>query len=70
MNPLLFIHSVYTHQKTELPKTKQKTKGFPGGPVVKNPPGSGLNPSQGTKIPHVLEQLSLCAAITEPACHN
>ena len=37
-------------------------KDFPGGPVVKHLPCNegdmGLNPDQGTKIPHVLEQLS------------
>ena len=42
---------------------------FPGGPVVKNLPCSvgdvGSIPGQGTKIPHVLEQLNLCAAPTE-----
>ena len=35
---------------------------FPGGPVVKNPPSSagavGSIPGQGTKIPHVVKQLS------------
>ena len=44
---------------------------FPGGLVVKNPSFNagdmGLIPGQGTKIPHVLEQLSLCAVTTEPA---
>ena len=28
----------------------------------------GSIPGQGTKIPHVTEQLSLCAATTEPTC--
>ena len=50
------------------------TGDFPGGPVVKNPPRSagdaGLNPSQGTKISHDMEQLSLCATIRESVCHN
>ena len=37
---------------------------FPGGPVVKNPYGNaryvGSIPDGGTKIPHAVEQLSLC----------
>ena len=45
------------------------TRDFPGGPVVKNPPSNaedeGLIPGQGTKIPHTVEQLSPCSAITE-----
>ena len=47
---------------------------FPGGPVVKNLPSSagdaGLIPHWGTKIPHAVGQLSLCAATSEPECHN
>ena len=27
-------------------------------------------PHQGTKIPHAMEQLSLCAVTTEPSSHN
>ena len=42
--------------------------------MVKNPPANagneGLTPSQGTKIPHTLEQLSLPAATTEPIPGN
>ena len=42
---------------------------LPGGPVVKNPPWNagdeGSIPDQGTKIPHAVGQLSLCATITE-----
>ena len=42
--------------------------------MVKNLPSSagdaGSMPGQGTKIPHATEQLSLCAASTEPAHHN
>ena len=44
--------------------------GFPGGPVVKNPPANvgdmGSIPDLGTKIPYVAEQLSSCATTTEP----
>ena len=43
--------------------------GFPGGPVVKNPPCNvgdvGLIPGQGTKIPHAVGQLSPQIATTE-----
>ena len=43
---------------------------FPGGPVVKNQPANagdtGSIPSWGTKIPHAVEQLSLCTTTTEP----
>ena len=51
----------------------------PGDPVFKNPPcdrgDPGLNPGQGTKIPHAAEQLSLstrrpCLATREPTCCN
>ena len=44
---------------------------FPGGPVGKNPPANpghmGSIPGLGTKIPHIVRQLSLCATTTE-AC--
>ena len=47
---------------------------FPGGPVVKNLPSTagdvGLIPGWGTKIPYTMEQLSPCAATTEPSSHN
>ena len=47
--------------------------GFPGGPVVKNllcsTGDAGLILGQGTKIPHAMEQVSLCATTAEPA-HN
>ena len=43
---------------------------LPGGPVVKNPScnagDTGSSPGQGTKIPHVVGQLSPRAATTEP----
>ena len=39
-----------------------RSKDFPGGPVVKNPPSKagdvGSIPDQGKKIPHVMGQLS------------
>ena len=44
---------------------------FPAGPVVKNLPSNAGDassiPGQGTKIPHAVGQLSLCAVTTEPA---
>ena len=48
--------------------------GFPGGPVVKNPPynagDKGSIPGQGSKIPHAAGQISPCATTTELACLN
>ena len=45
---------------------------FPGGPVVKNLSCNAGNlgriPAGGTKIPHAVEQRSLCTATTEPEC--
>ena len=50
---------------------KRTGRDFPGGPVVKNVPsnvgGMGLNPGQGSKIPHATGQLSPCVASTEPS---
>ena len=47
---------------------------FPGGPMVKNLPRNagdvGLIPGWGTKILHLLDQLSLHTTISEPTCHN
>ena len=44
--------------------------GFPGGPVVKNPPANigdmGSIPDLGTKTPYVAEQLSSCGTTPEP----
>ena len=44
------------------------SQGFPGGSVIKNLPANagdtGLIPIW--KIPHAVEQLSLCATTTEP----
>ena len=48
-------------------------KGFPGGPVIENPPsnaeGGGLIPGRGAKFAHAVGQLSLCA-MRDPACHD
>ena len=48
---------------------KPRSWGFPGGPVVKNPPANAgdTGSSPGPRIPHAAEQLSLCATTTEPA---
>ena len=48
---------------------------FPGGPVVKNPHSNagdtGSIPGQGTKIPHDMGQLGLCAETREVfSCHS
>ena len=51
-------------------RIRKSTQGFPGGAVVNNPPANagrhGFEPWPG-KIPHAVEQLSLCTATTEPA---
>ena len=48
--------------------------GFPGGPVIKNPPANAGDvhsiPGQGAKIPQVAGQLSPHATTTEHACRN
>ena len=53
---------------------KKMHRDFPGGPVVKNLPSNaghaGSIPSQGTKIPHAVRQLSPHAPTTELACVN
>ena len=45
---------------------------FRGGSLVEDSPSSagdvGSVPSQGTKIPHPVGQLSQCIATTEPRC--
>ena len=50
------------------PITTTKHWGFPEGPAVKNTPanagGTGFDPQSG-RIPHVMEQLSLCATNIE-----
>ena len=56
-------------------KTKYKRmskRDFPGSPVVKNPPSNaGVSiPGRGTKIPHAVGQLSLCATTTEHTGDN
>ena len=49
-------------------------KDFPGGPGLKNSLCNagdvGSIPGQGTKIPHAMEQISLCAITREPTCQN
>ena len=46
---------------------------YPGGAVVKNPPANagdtGSSPWSG-KIPHAVQQLSLCTTTTEPALYS
>ena len=49
---------------------RKKSKDFPGGPVVKNPPSNAGDassiPSGGIKIPHAMGQLGLQAETIEP----
>ena len=51
---------------------KNQVKDFPSGSVVKNLPSNagdkGLIPGRGTKIPHALGQLTLCAETNDPMC--
>ena len=53
---------------------QESHRGFPGGPVVKNPPWNegavGLIPGWGTKIPRATKPLSLRIATTEPVCSS
>ena len=53
---------------------KGRRKGFPGGPVVKNPPSNvgdvGSIPGRGTKIPHAVGQLSLPVTTKNPHSQN
>ena len=46
--------------RTQEEKKEKRVGGFPGGPVVKNPPCNardiGLIPAWGIKIPHAVEQ--------------
>ena len=63
------------HSKEEMTllilKKKMIFRDFPGGPMVKNLPagvmGSVPDPE---RLPHAVEQLSLCAATTELMSHN
>ena len=54
-------------------KKKEAYWDFPGGPVVKNPScnagDAGSIPGRGTKIPHAVGQLSLCASPREKPVH-
>ena len=53
---------------------KLGTRGFPRGPVVKNPPSNagnvGLIPRRRTKIPRASDQLSPRATTSEHLSHN
>ena len=65
----LFYNEQAENQPLYLESLKSRHRDFPGGPVVKNPPynagHAGSIPGQGTKIPHAMGQLSLCATTTE-----
>ena len=68
---LYLMHPLSSHRQVFDPcKYLLKTvlRGFPGGPLVKNPPwdvgDTGSIPGWRTGIPHAEEQLSPCAAIT------
>ena len=57
--------------RTSMRRFKMEFRGFPGGPVVKNPPFKaedvGSIPVQGTKIPYAVEQPNASVA-TAKAC--
>ena len=62
---------------THVPLWGESEKGsqdLPSGPVAKNLPCNAGNissiPGQGTKIPHAVEQLILCATTAELSGHN
>ena len=67
------LYAFHLHTYTSYFLIKLEKKHFPGGPAVKNLPAStgdqGSIPGLG-KIPHVMGQLSLCAATTEPVLRN
>ena len=60
--------------KRDCIKLKSSLQDFPGGPVVKNLSSNagdaGSTPGRGTKIPHVMGQLSPHATAAEPAHLN
>ena len=51
-----------------------RSRDFPGAPVVKNPPYNtgdmGLIPDWRTKIPHMVEHLIPCVTARESVNHN
>ena len=63
-----------TSSKLKTCASKNTIRGFPVGPVVKNPPSNagdvGFIPGRGTKIPHTAGQLSPHATTTELARLN
>ena len=56
-------------ESSEEALVRSQTRDFPGGPVVANPPSSagdrGLIPGLGTKLPHAMRQVHLCATTRE-----
>ena len=56
-------------EQNRLGPSKRHAGDFPGGPVVKNPPGKvgdvGSISCLGTKVPHAIEKLSLFTTTTE-----
>ena len=60
-------------QSMAFPRQEQWSGGFPGGPVVKNPPSNardtGSIPGQGSKIPRAIGQISPCCTTREKPPH-
>ena len=67
--PKKFFKSSLNFWKKIITQKKKNCRDFLGGPVVKNPPSNaedaGSIPSQGTKIPRAVGQLSLGVTTTE-----
>ena len=61
-----------TNKKNQI-KKRERGRGFPGGPVVKNLPchagAAGLIPGWGTRIPQAMRKLGPQATTTEPEDH-
>ena len=68
------LNRLITRNEIESVILKTPYRDFPGGPMIKNSPynagDAGLIPDQGTKTPHAMGQLSLCASTREPACRK
>ena len=68
------IHFYYSQPKTSKLIRNKQSGDFPGGPVVKNLPSSAghvsLIPGQGTRVPHTMEHVNLCAATRQPVSSN
>ena len=73
LSPVVCKPSSKHRSPRNYPRSFIKTllRDFPHGPVIKNLPfnagDAGSIPGWGIKIPHVIEQLSLCTSVTQYA---